>query len=262
MIETKVNAPIGTIVLNRPDCANAVSLAMLEEIRQAIGDLHQEKRVRAVILTGAGDAFCAGRDLQQMAADEQGQASDTPPSPEQWGDEELEFSDLLAELLAFPKPVIAAINGPVAGFGVALAMACDYLVASDSAAITLGSTRQGLLDGFAAPLVAYRAGAGLASRLAVIGEIVSANEALNLGLYQELASHDLLWARAAEIGTSCVQAAPQAIGLTKRLLLDTVGEKLLSDLSAAAAVNATARTTQAAREGLKAHAEGREPTWE
>lgn len=262
MIETKVNGAIGTIVLNRPDCENAVSLAMLEEIRQAIGDLHQEKRVRAVILTGAGESFCVGRDLQEMAADQQLSSDDTPPSPQRWGDEELEFSDLLGEFLAFPKPIVAAVNGPVAGFGVALAMACDYLLACEAAEIRLSGAQRGLLDGLAAPLVAYRVGVGLVSRLAVMGEAITASEALSLGLYQKLAKHDLLWAQAAEIGTQSLQGAPQAIGLTKRLLLDTVGEKLRSDLSAAAALNATARTTQAAREGLLSVVERREPVWD
>lgn len=266
MIDTKVNAPIGTIVLDRRDARNAVSMAMADELRQAIGDMHQEQRVRAVVLTGAGDTFCMGRDLDEIAADAleaiaEERSEIEIPSPQEWGEQELDFGDLLKELLTFPKPVIAALNGPVAGFGVALAFACDCVIATDAAQLSLPSPRHGLIDGFAVPIVAHRFSAGLAARLAVLGETFDAPSALQQGLYRELVEHDLLWARAAELVAAGCEASPQAIDLTKRLLIETVGEKLLTDLSVAAAANATVRTTAAAREGLKAVADGRLVDW-
>ena len=122
--------------------------------------------------------------------------------------------------------------------------------------------RYGLVAGLAAPLLAYRVGAGVAARLAVVGQTFDAAEAHRVGIYHELASHDLLWARGVEVGAQVAACAPQAVGLSKRLLMETSGEKLLTDLASGAIAMATARTTEAASEGLQAFAEGRQPEWE
>ena len=122
-IEVKVTPPVGTVLLNRPDHRNALSTAMACALRQAISDLHQEQRVRAIVITGAGDTFCAGRDLIEMATDTD-EPSASPPL-EKWGEQESKCCDLIVELLSIPKPVIAAVNGPVVGLGVALTLASD-----------------------------------------------------------------------------------------------------------------------------------------
>lgn len=261
-VEVKVTPPVGTIVLSRPEAANAINRAMVDDLRQALGDLYLEKQVRAVILTGVGDVFSAGVDMAELAAD-QAQAADDPAwRHQQWGEQADDLGDLIGEMLAFPKPMIAAVNGPVSGLGVALLMASDLILACDAAELSVPDARYGLVAGVVAPLLAYRAGAAAAARLAVVGQTFDAAEAHRLGIYHELVKHDLLWARGMEVGQQCAAAAPQAVNLTKRLLMETVGEKLLTDLASGAIATATARTTEAASEGLKAHAEGREPQWE
>jgi methylglutaconyl-CoA hydratase len=262
VVEIKVTPPVGTIVLNRPESANAVSMAMVAELQQALSDLHQEKRVRAVIVTGSGEAFCTGRDLAEMAADHADSSIDPAELHERWGEEADELCDLVSELLAFPKPIISAVNGPVGGFGVALLMASDLVLACDAAELSISEARYGLVAGLLTPLVAYRAGAGAAARLAVMGQTLSADEAHRLGIYHEIVPHDFLWARGMQVGEEIATAAPQAIGLTKRLLMETVGEKLLTDLASGAIATATARTTDAAREGLQAYMDERAPEWE
>lgn len=261
-IEVKVTPPVGTIILSRPAEANAINRDMVEQLQQAVGDLYQEKRVRAVIITGAGDAFSAGADLAELAADHADASDDLAWQHQEWGRQADDLCDLIGELLAFPKPVIAAVNGPVSSLGVALLMASDLVLACDTAELSVPDARHGLVAGLVAPLLAYRAGAATAARLAVAGQTLDAAEAHRLGIYHELVKHDLLWARGMEIGQQCASAAPQAVNLTKRLLMETVGEKLLTDLASGAIATATARTTDAAAEGLKAYIEGREPVWE
>jgi methylglutaconyl-CoA hydratase len=262
IVEIKVTPPVGTIILNRPEAGNAISRAMLEELQQAIGDLYQEKRVRAAILTGAGDVFSVGQDLAELAGDHADSGMTDAERHEQFGEDADAIADLVAELLRFPKPVIATVNGPAAGLGVALVMAADVVLACDTAELSVPDARHGLVAGLVAPLVAYRVGAATAARLAVAGQSFDAAEAHRLGIYHELVKHDLLWARGMEIGQRCATAAPQAVSLTKRLLLETVGEKLFTDLASGAIATATARTTDAAREGMAAHREGREARWE
>src|SRR5262245_9703449 len=100
----KKNLPSGTIVLNRPDKRNALSRQMLTDLAQALDDFHQERKVRAVILTGAGPAFCAGMDLSEMQ-----ETSQRPDAHLQWHSDAVQYRELLDLMLHFPKPIIAAV---------------------------------------------------------------------------------------------------------------------------------------------------------
>src|SRR3954467_4621697 len=108
----KKNLPSGTIVLNRPDKRNALSRQMLTDLAQAFDDLHQERKVRAVIITGAGTAFCAGMDLDEMQA-----TSQQPDALLQWHNDAIQYREVLTQMLRFPKPIIAAVNGPAVAGG-------------------------------------------------------------------------------------------------------------------------------------------------
>jgi methylglutaconyl-CoA hydratase len=261
-IAVRVDATLGTICINRPQAGNALTLDMAEALVDAVGDLHLERKVRAVVLMGAGEAFCSGRDLHEMHdGHDVLPPGELPRSDDSWGDEANQFREVLVALLEFPKPVIAAINGPVSGFGVALLLASDIVVASPDARLSLPAPRHGLVDGLVAPLLAYRAGASLAARLLLSAEDFAADEMHRLGLYHELLSADLLWARAAEIASQLRFTAHESISLTKRLMLETAGTQLLTDLTSGAVASATARTTPAAHEGVKAFVEGRPPEW-
>jgi methylglutaconyl-CoA hydratase len=257
-VEVKVNGAIGTIVLNRPARCNALSRSMLAELQQAFGDLQQEKRVRAIILTGAGGAFCAGTDVHEMHAD-----ADLPESERTfvWGETAEDFRDLVTQMIALPKPILASVNGPAVASGAGLVLASDVVVACPAARFGLTDARHGLVAGVVGPLLAFRVGGGPAGRLLVTSSLYSAEEAYRLGVYHELIDEARLWARCFELGEECAAAAPEAIGLTKRLLYETIGEQLSTQLSVGAAISATARTTEAAQEGLAAFVEKRRPEW-
>jgi methylglutaconyl-CoA hydratase len=255
-IEIKVTEPAGTIVLNRPDHGNALTRSMVQQLVEALDDLYLEKRVRAIILTGAGDAFCVGADVAEMRA-----SKDLDDPESQWGADAADFRDLLVRMLEITKPIIAAVNGPALGAGAALVAASDLVVASHSATFGLPDARHGLVAGLAIPLVAFRSNVGHAAWLALTGAQIEAVDACGLGIYQELCETDLIWARSMQLAGDCAAGSPEAIQLTKRLLNETLGENLATQLSTGAIMTATARTTEAAEEGLTALIEGRRPVW-
>jgi enoyl-CoA hydratase/carnithine racemase len=252
----KVNLPSGTIVLNRPDKRNALSRQMLTDIAQALDDLHQERKVRAVILTGAGTAFCAGMDLAEMQ--ETSQQSDAFM---QWHQDAVQYRELVDQMRRFPKPIIAAVNGPVVAGGAGLLLASDIVVAAEDAKFGLPEPRRGIVAGMVAPLLVFRIGGSHAANLLLTARMIESAEAQRIGLFHEVVRADLVWARAQEIASEIAQSAPESIQLTKRLLNETIGENLETLLTAGAADSATARTTDAAREGLAAFLEKREPKW-
>ena len=112
-----------------------------------------------------------------------------------------------------------------------------------------------------APLLAFRVGASHAANLLLTGKVIDAREAYRIGIFHELVDGEKVWARANELVGEIAQCAPEALQLTKRLLNETIGEQLLSQLTAGAAVSAASRTTEAAAEGLTAFREKREPKW-
>ncbi len=258
LVKVKVNAPSGTIILNRPDRRNALSRALIDEVMQALDDLHGEKAVRAVILTGAGTAFCAGMDLAEMQRTANREESE---AQQQWHEDAVQYRDLIETMLRFPKPIIAAVNGPAVAGGAGIVLASDIVVAAPSAKFGFPEPRRGIVAGLVAPLLTFRVGGGVAGKLLLMADMIDSDEALRLGIFHQQAEEDLIWVRANEIAEECAKNSPQAMQMTKRMLNETIGEYLGTLLSAGAAMSATARTTTDAREGLAAFLEKREPDW-
>jgi len=256
LVRVNVHQHAGTIILNRPDKRNALSRALIGEISQALDDLHQERRVRAVVLTGAGSAFCAGMDLQEMQ-----ETSQQERPHDQWQQDAEIYQELLEKMLRFPKPIIAAVNGPAVAGGAGLVLACDIVLGAHEARFGLPEPLRGIVAGLVTPLLVFRIGGGQSANLLLTSRMIDSAEAFRLGLFHELVVGDKLWARAVEVAGECAKGAPEALQLTKKMLNETVGEYLNVLLSAGAAVSATARTTEAAREGLAAFLEKREPDW-
>ena len=255
-LELKKHVPSGTVALQRPARRNALDRELLRALRQAFGDFHQERKVRAVILTGVGDVFSAGMDLAEMKA-----TISSDDALQQWHQDVTLYKELLEVMLRFPKPIIAAVNGPALGAGAGLVLASDIVLASPQASFGFTEPRRGLVSGLLIPLLQFRVGGGCAAKMLLTAEACAAEEALRVGLCHELVANDLLWARAHELAGVVARSAPEAIQLTKKVLNETVGEQLATWLSAGAAASATARTTEAAAEGVAAFLEKREPEW-
>jgi enoyl-CoA hydratase/carnithine racemase len=256
LIQLRKNQHSGTIILRRPDKRNALSRRLLAEIQRGLNDFYHQKSVRAVILTGAGTTFCAGMDLSEMH-----QTNRHPDPLPQWHEDVVQLRELLQVLLRFPKPIIAAVNGPALGAGAGLVLASDIVLATPEAEFGFPEPLRGLAAGLAAPLLVFRVGAGQAAHLLLTARSVPAEEALRRGIYHDMVPQDLAWARAHELAGQCARGAPEALALTKRMLNETIGESLSTMLAAGAAVSATARTTEAAAEGIAAFVEKRDPEW-
>ena len=256
LVKIKVHAPAGTIILDRPEKRNALNRKMLSDLSQAFSDLHKEKRVRAVILTGAGTAFCAGIDLEEI----RNSAKMDDPQP-LWKDDVLAFRDLLETMLRFPKPIIAAVNGAAVAGGAGLLLASDIVIAARGASFALSEPRRGLVAGIASPLLVFRIGAAHAANLLLTARTIDEEEAHRIGLFQEVVAPEHIWTRAVELADQCAESAPEALQLTRKMLNETIGEHLATLLSAGAAASATARTTEAAAEGIDAFIEKRPPKW-
>jgi methylglutaconyl-CoA hydratase len=256
-LKLKKNVPSGTIIIDRPGQRNAMSRFTLVELQQALQDFHLEKSVRALILTGADSTFCSGVDLKEVDSTAQEEHA-----WEVWHEDATSYRALIEQMLRFPKPIIAAVNGPALGAGAALVMACDLVVASEDASFGIPDVRRGLVSGITIALTTFRLGGSAAARLALTGEPIDAREALRLGAFHELVPHDMVWARAHQLAETIAKSSPQAILMTKKLLNETLGETLIdSHLGVAAAASAASRTTESAVEGVKAFLAKRDPEW-
>ncbi|MEQ8791247.1 MAG: enoyl-CoA hydratase/isomerase family protein [Pirellulaceae bacterium] len=256
VVQVKLHPPGGSIILNRPEKRNALTRQVMAELIQALSDLHQQRNVRAVVLTGAGTAFCAGMDLSEMR-----ETAKSDNALSMWHEDAVQYRELIETMLRFPKPIIAAVNGPAVAGGAGLVLASDIVVATPEARFGLPEPRRGIVAGLVAPLLAFRVGGGYAARLLLLADLISADEALRMGLYHELAAENVVWARANELAAQVAMSAAESIQLTKRMLNETIGEHLETLLGAGAAASATARTTEAAAEGLAAFLEKRQPKW-
>lgn len=257
-VSVKVHESGGTIVMNQPETGNALSRSLVQGLDQALDDLHQEKRVRYVILTATGAHFSTGMDLRELYQVRSEESTESLLALHQdWS----ALADLLLKVLRFPKPVIAAVDGDAAGGGLALALACDLIVASTKSRFAAPAQNVGLISGLVAPLAAFRLGGSLAARLLLTGEFVNAEETQRWGMIARLCSSDQIWVTADTLGCACARGPREAAQLTKRLLNESIGETMHSQLTIGAGMGATACTTESAAEGLRAFIEKRAPQW-
>lgn len=255
-VNVRVHPPSGTIVLNRPDRRNALSQRMLGQLVQALDDLHQQPRVRAIIVTGTGTAFCSGLDLSEIRQ----RTSEENPHL-YWGRDARQWHAVVEKMLRFPKPLIAGLNGPAMGAGAGLVLACDLVVGSNQATFGFPEPRRGLVAGVATPLLAFRLGASAAANMLLRATATGADELRSMGLFHDVVEVDQVWARAHQWAQEIAELSPQSLILTKRLLNEEVGQQLMTLLAVGAATSATAYTTESAEEGIDAFLEKRPPRW-
>lgn len=257
-VDVKVHNDVATILIDRPQKRNALSPQAIEDLQLAFSDVHQEKRARAVVLTGAGDHFCAGLDLAVM-----NEVTQLPveESFEQWLKLWGQFTELIEQMLRFPKPIICAVDGAAVGGGLALALASDVILASQRATFQSVAGRRGLVAGATSALLCFRLGSAIAARMALLGAPVDSKEAYRVGLCSSVVDSDQIWVAASTMASQVSNSPHEAIQATKKVINEVVGEALLTQLQAVAADSATACTTESATEGIQAFNEAREPKW-
>jgi len=214
-IEYDVTDNIATVYLNRPAKKNAYTPHMGMEIVAAMEAAMADSNVRVVILTGRGDAFCGGVDLEFLRAHMAGE--DTGPGPK-LGEEHL-VNGWPLELVAYPKPVIAAINGSAYGVGVTMTLGCDVRYAAAGATLGLNFTTLGVLPGLGSTHhLPQLVGVGKAMELVLSGARIPAEEACAIGLVQRLCAPGEVYSEARNLALAMAQVKPAVLAAAKKAL--------------------------------------------
>jgi 2-(1,2-epoxy-1,2-dihydrophenyl)acetyl-CoA isomerase len=227
VIEVRRDGPVGTILLNRPEQLNALSGTMREDLLAAVAELGADPQVRVLIVTGAGRGFCAGGDLERLAELRQaGDAAGLQRLLELGG-------DVVLALRGCPKPVIASVNGPAAGAGLALALACDLRIAAASAVFSAAFVRIGLVPDWGATYLLPRLiGTAAALDVALSGRRIDAAEALRLGLVHRVAPDDALQQQTMAWAEELLAGPDLALGHIKQLIYRAEDAALTNQLVA------------------------------
>jgi 2-(1,2-epoxy-1,2-dihydrophenyl)acetyl-CoA isomerase len=241
-----------TLTLSRPDRLNALTAGMRSALTDAFAGVAADPTVGAVVLTGEGRAFCAGQDLEELAA--------LPPGTDVGDLLRGAYNPLVAAITELPRPVIAAVNGPCVGAGLGLALACDLRLMASDAYLACAFVGIGLApdSGVAAGLV-RALGYARALEVAASGRRVGAEEARALGLVLDVVEPDALAARAAEDAARLAAGPRAAIAATKRLLRRAETATLAEVLEAEAVEQGPLIAADDHREGMQAFAERRAP---
>jgi 2-(1,2-epoxy-1,2-dihydrophenyl)acetyl-CoA isomerase len=250
----QVEQGVATVTLNRPERRNAFTPAMLQALRASFLQAGQDANVRAVLVTGAGKGFCAGQDLSIFGG---------LPEPDAVRAVVLDYyRSLIESICQLEKPVIAAINGVAAGAGASLALACDLRIMAEDASLLLAFSNIGLVpDAGASWFLTRLVGYSRAYEIAISGERVTAQRALELGLTNRITAVNALVADAEQWAHQLAQRPTLALGLTKRVMLQATRDDLAAILVMEAELQAQAATTADHREGILAFVEKRQPVF-
>lgn len=247
------------VTLNRPERLNAVNARMAEELRGLLVDAEHDDGVRAIVLTGAGRGFCAGADVADLAAHAGGAA---PAGLRQALRQRA--IPLARTLLEIEKPLVAAVNGPCAGAGMGIALACDVVVASDAATFTMAFVRRGLVPDYGTTYLLPRLiGLRAARELCLLGDTVAAADADRLGLVTAVVPAGELLAEADRYARRFADGAGVALQLTKRLLSGSFAVDPATALDREFTAQALCFASADAAEGATAFLQKRPPrfTW-
>ena len=250
-LRVDVDGPVATITLDRPAALNALTVPVKVALRDALESIAVDRSVRAVILTGAGRAFCAGQDLAER--DQPDAAPLEIEVRERW-------NPIIRALRSMGQPVIAAVNGVAAGAGASLAFACDLRIAAEEARFVLAFGRIGLVpDSGATWFLPRLVGPAKAAELALLDDPVDAAEALRLGLVSRVVPGDQLMTEARAMAALLAEAAPLAQSLTKGALQRAMTIELDEALEGEAKLQGIAGASADHAEGLAAFREKRPP---
>jgi 2-(1,2-epoxy-1,2-dihydrophenyl)acetyl-CoA isomerase len=250
-LRLEVAERVATITLDRPDALNALTVPLKHELLAALAAVTSDAAVRAVVLTGAGRAFCAGQDLRERLE------PDAAPLEVEIRER---YNPIIVAMRRLEKPIVGAINGIAAGAGASLAFACDIRIAAEGASFLLAFGRVGLIpDSGATWLLPRLVGSAKAAELALAGEALSAADAERLGLVARVVPADALIDAAQQLAARLAAMAPRAIALTKRALDASWTASLEEQLELEATLQGIAGATADHAEGIAAFLEKRLP---
>jgi methylglutaconyl-CoA hydratase len=244
---------IATITLNRPEKRNAISYELIGDLLAALDDVAKSSAL-VLILTGAGKAFCSGMDLDNLKA-----LVGRPP------EQNLKDSETMARLFRslydFPRPTIAAVNGAAVAGGCGLATLCDFTLAVPEAKLGYTEVKIGFVPAIVSTFLLRQVGEKHARDLMLTGRIIGVDEALRIGLINEIVPADKLIERARQLASQLMENSPASLVYTKRLLSEHARAQLDAQIRSAVRENAAIRSTRDFREGISSFLEKRKPRW-
>jgi methylglutaconyl-CoA hydratase len=252
-IQLSFDSGVATVTLNRPDKRNAVSFALVEELLKTLDEVEQSPS-QVLILTGAGKAFCAGLDLDELK-NLLGKTRD----------ENVEDSKRMARIFRriydFPLPTIAAVNGAAIAGGTGFATMCDFTLAVPEAKFGYTEVRIGFVPAIVSSMLVWQVGHKIARDLLLTGRLFDAAEAHRHGLVNEVVEPERLMTRALELAAQLMENSPSSMRATKRLINGFIAGQLDQQIDQAVQDNARIRTTGDFREGISSFLEKRKPRW-
>jgi methylglutaconyl-CoA hydratase len=252
-IKVSYDGRIATITFNRPEKRNALSTQMIEEIIAALGEVEKSDAL-VLIVTGAGKAFCAGMDLEELR-------SLTGKSPADNIADSQRMARFFRAIYEFPKPTIAAVNGAAMAGGAGIATMCDFTLAFAESTFGYTEVRIGFVPAIVSSVLVWQVGHKVARDLLLTGRVFEAAEAQTLGLVNEVVSPKRLLPRAKELAQQLLENSPAALRLTKKLLNSYVSKSLDKQIESAVHENAAIRSTPEFQEGIASFLEKRKPSW-
>lgn len=252
LYEIKEN--IATVTLNQPGTLNALTFEMVEKLDEVVKDIHRNEEVHAVVLTGSGRGFCSGANLlgssgQALSAGGMGMRASI-----------MRMNGLLRRIAEMEKPWVAAVNGPAVGGGCSLALICDLVIAAQSAYLSAGYVKVGLvLDMGSTYMLTRLVGLHKANELAFFGERVAADEAVEIGLINKSVADDKLMDAALEWAHRLARGPRLAIGVNKFGIRSALEGTLEDALNREAMMLSMIAQTEDAAEGLMAFLQKRDP---
>src|SRR5437899_700251 len=241
------------ITLNRPDKRNALSIQLLEELLTALDEV-EKSDAQVGILTGAGKAFCAGMDLDELK-------SLIGKSHAENVEDSRRMVRIFRRLYDFPKPTIAAVNGAAIAGGTGLATMCDFTLAVPEAKFGYTEVRIGFVPAIVSSILVWQVGHKIARDLLLTGRLFDAAEARRYGLVNELVAPEHLLERAHSLASQILENSPSSVRATKKLINGFISAQLDQQMAEAIEDNARIRTTADFREGVTSFLEKRKPRW-
>jgi 2-(1,2-epoxy-1,2-dihydrophenyl)acetyl-CoA isomerase len=255
-IITSLEGRVATVELSRPQTLNAIDTGMRQSLLATFQELARSPDVGAVVLTGAGKAFCSGADLKSAAANTDVSIRRVARILMQ------DYQPLLEVIARMDKPVIAAVNGAAAGIGMSLALACDLLVMADNAYLMSTFVGMGLIpDGGSAWFLTRRIGYGRTFEVLAEGQKLPAQRCLELGVANRVVDSGTLRETALRWAGQLAERAPIALALTKRVTRMSMSLSLTETLTIEAELQALCASTEDAREAMTAFSEKRTPSF-
>ena len=252
LIEVKIENNVAWIALNRPEVFNSFNREMALQLQTTLDDCNTNSNVRALVLTGNGKAFCAGQDLKEV--------TDPELNPGFRKILEEHYNPIIQKIRTIEKPIIAAVNGIAAGAGANIALACDIIVASEQASFIQAFSKIGLVPDSAGTFFLPRLiGFQKASALMMLGDKVTAPEALTMGMIYKIFPIALFEEEVKTLAENLAQMPTKAIGLTKRLLNQSMHNNLEQQLKLESDLQIEASSSNDYNEGVTAFVEKRKP---